>query len=296
MDAEEAGFYEETLARIREIVREELRQGLRKTSGAEHPSPPATEPSGRVLSGDVRHFRMPEVLQLVSLQRLTGRLSLWHGDQTVDVYMRDGRVAYATGEKRSRREQLGTILVNMGRITQAALEAALERGSKTGARLGRMLVEEGLVKKDDIRAALHKQAERSVYKAMAWDEGRFTFDICVLPDFVEDVPIAIRVEDLILEGVRRIEEGRVIAEKIPSLDIVFTKTVQADEELEGMGLKEDEKRVLGAVDGKRDVRELIEATGLAEFALMRALFALYSAGIVRKSAPALKAADRTQYL
>jgi len=53
--------------------------------------------------------------------------------------------------------------------------------------------------------------------------------------------------------------------------------------------------VLELVDGERDVNELIRASGLGEFGLLKALYALYSVGIIRKSGPAGKD-GRTQYL
>jgi len=277
---------------IREIVRDEVRKAL----GASEASLPAREgETSPQLSGDIHYFRLPEILQLVSMQRLTGRLSLSHEGQYVDIYTRDGRVAFATGEKRQRREMLGSILVNMGRLPQAALDSALERCSRTGERLGMVLADGGLVKAEDIKSALLKQTERSIYKGMAWGEGRFVLELGPLPDFVDDVPIDIRVENLILEGVRRIEEVRLISEKIPNLDIVFTKPVYSEEDLGRMGLKREERVVLELIDGKTGVKVLMEASGLAEFVFLKALYALYSAGMVKKLEPAIRV-DRTQYL
>jgi len=285
------GLDEETLESIRRAIREEVRLALGPGPG---PSVDASS-APRPLEGDVRYFRLPELLQLVSLQRLTGRLSMRHEGQSVEVYMRRGQVAFAAGDKRGEPEQLGQFLMNMGRLSKAALEDALERCSKTGDRLGMSLVKSGHASADDIKAVLEKQTERSVYRAMAWGDGRFAFELCEMPGFVEDMPIALPVEGLILEGVRRIEEGRLIAEKIPSLDIVFTKPAYSPEELDGLRLKPDEKAVLGMVDGRRDIKELIGASGMAEYGFLRAAYTIYSAGIIRKREPSMKT-GRTQYL
>jgi len=145
---------------IREAVREEVRSVLCSPA----PCAPAadTAAASRILSGELRYFRLPELLQLVSLQGLTGRLSMSSQGKHVDIYIRSGAVAYATGDTRIPREQLGFLLVNMGRLTQGALDEALAKCAGTGARLGHVLSEEGIVSTDDIRSALEKQTERSV--------------------------------------------------------------------------------------------------------------------------------------
>ena len=285
------GIDKEVLEAVRGIIKDELRLAL--GAGC---APDAARPGpARLLEGDVRYFRLPEVLQIVSLQRLTGRLSMWHERQSVDIYMRRGQVAFATGDKRGSREQLGNMLMNAGRLNRASLEGALKRCADSGERLGKVLIEDGHVGEDDIKAVLLRQTERSVYRAMAWGDGRFAFELCEMPDFVEDIPVSLRVEDLILEGVRRIEEGRLIAEKIPSLDIIFTKPAYSGEEVDGMRLKAEERSVLGLVDGSRDLREMIKMSGMAEFYFLRAIYALYSAGIIRKREAGPRA-GRTQYL
>jgi len=283
---------ERSIDEVRRVVREEIGRALCSADVREVPD---EAPPGRVLSGELRYFRLPEVLHLVSLQGLTGRLSMSSGGSHVDIYFRGGDVAFATGDTRASREQLGHLLVRMGRLTQGALDQALEKCRATGERLGRVLSGDGTVSTGDIRAALMKQTERSVYKAMAWDEGRFEFELSAMPEFVEDIPLGIKAEDLVLERVGRLQELRLVAGKIPRLDIVFTKPAHKPEDTARLELGPEEKMVLELVDGDRDVNELIRVSGLSEFSLLKALYALYSVGIIRKSGPAGKD-GRTQYL
>jgi hypothetical protein len=248
-----------------------------------------------LLCGDIHYFRLPEVLQLIAMQWLTGRLSLVRKNKTVDIYIREGKVAFATGEERGTGEQIGSLLVRMGKLDQGAVDKALVRSLETGERLGRVLIDSGMADVDGIRTALFRQTERSVYRAMAWGEGSFSFECCAMPEFVEDIPLELTVESLILEGVRRIGEERAISEKIPSLNVIFTRPMYTPEQIEGMGLKGHERLVLELVDGKRDIKELIDITGLSEIDALRALFALHSAGFVRKHEPNVSQ-YRTQYL
>lgn len=284
----------ELLEEIRKAVREELSGALGGRAGAS--GGPAATVSPRILAGDLRYFRLPEILHMVSVQSLTGRLSMSHGGKFVDIYVRDGAVAYASGEARGEKEQMGALLVGMGRLASGALDAALRKCAETGDRLGSVLVDEGYVPSADIKAALEKQTERSVYRAMAWGDGEFSFEICPMPGFVEDVQLDIKAEALIMEGVRRVNEIRLFTEKIPSLDTVFVKPAYTAEEVEAMALKEEERLVLELVDGSRDVAGMIRASGLGEFGLMKALYALYTTGIVKKASSPARKSERTQYL
>ena len=228
---------------------------------------------------------------MLAFQRLTGRLTLINDEMSVEIYLRDGHVAFASGEKRGAREQLGNILFRMGKVKEDALERALERCAREDRRLGQVLAEEGLVTPDDIKSALYKQTERSAYRAMAWGEGFFYFKLCELPDFTSDFPVELRVEELILEGVRRIGESRLILEKIPNQDIVF-KTVYGQDELKAVSLEPDERLVLGLVDGRKPVKEVVAMSGLSQLGCLRSLYALFSAGIVKK----VETFSRTNYL
>lgn len=238
--------------------------------------------SDSLLSGDIAYFRLPEVMHMVALARLTGLLKMRATTAEVSIYFRDGEVAFATGDTRGEGEQLGQLLVRMGRITQAELSDALDRAETSGGRLGTALVEAGHAEPGSITSALSKQTERSVYKAMGWSEGRFEFGMCDMPAFVEEFPLGLRIEGLILEGMRRTEQMKRVAELIPSLDIVFSRPVVDREMLAGLGLSEFEQKVARVVDGRREVEEVIRLSGLNEFVVLKSLNALFTAGIIKK--------------
>jgi tetratricopeptide (TPR) repeat protein len=72
-----------------------------------------------------------------------------------------------------------------------------------------------------------------------------------------------------------------IAKKVPSFDLVFDADRQrlADS---GVTLTIEQEVLLDALDGRRDVTALIDASGLGEFEVGKALYALASAGFVSR--------------
>jgi len=219
---------------------------------------------------------------MIALGRLTGLLTLRKTASEVKIYFREGEVAFASGDERGSSAQLGQLLVRMGRITEAELNDALGRAVTGDIKIGAALVEAGHAEPESITGALSRQTERSIYRAMGWSEGRFDFGLCDMPPFVDEFPLGLRIEGLILEGMRRTEQMRLVSERIPNLEIIFSRPVSEPEELAGLGLSETELKVARLVDGSRDVAGVITASGLEEFAVLKALNALFTAGLIRK--------------
>src|SRR6202008_4654556 len=88
-------------------------------------------------------------------------------------------------------------------------------------------------------------------------------------------------ESLLLGGARRVDEWSLIEKKIPTFDAVFDadwrKLAATD-----LPLTPEQQTVLQHVDGKHDVTQLIEATGLVEFEVGKALYGLLTAGLIHR--------------
>jgi tetratricopeptide (TPR) repeat protein len=97
----------------------------------------------------------------------------------------------------------------------------------------------------------------------------------------QDLLVSINPESLLLEGARRVDEWGLIEKKIPSFDMVFDadwrKLAASD-----LPLTNEQQTVLQHVDGRRDVSAVIEASGLVEFDVGKALYGLVSAGLVHR--------------
>jgi hypothetical protein len=91
-------------------------------------------------------------------------------------HLRNGRVMLASSTEEG--HLLGRMLVEDGLIDETALQGVLgSRGqSMTRARLGKELVEAGLVSADDIALTLGRKVRRLLTDALAWRSGRFHFE------------------------------------------------------------------------------------------------------------------------
>src|SRR5439155_652232 len=83
------------------------------------------------------------------------------------------------------------------------------------------------------------------------------------------------------EGARRVDEWSLIQKKIPSFDLIFLADM--DHLAIGEGLTDTQERLLPLLDGSRDVNQVIEDSGLAEFEVGKAVYGLITAGFLRRA-------------
>jgi tetratricopeptide (TPR) repeat protein len=197
-----------------------------------------------------------------------------------NIYFDDGWISHASIV--NRRDRLGDMLVKSGKITHEQLEQAIERqATERHSKLGQLLLGSGAITQADIEEGVRIQVEEAVYYLFTWTQGSFRFDADVKPEG-EDVRLSINPESLLLEGARRVDEWSLIEKKIPSFDTVFAideaRLAAADVEF-----AEEQRLLLSLLDGKRDVTQLMEESGLGEFDVGKALYGLITAGFVHRT-------------
>jgi tetratricopeptide (TPR) repeat protein len=231
------------------------------------------------IKGSLKEASLPDVIQLLYLGRRTGCLALADRHNFGTIYFEDGQISYASIV--NRRDRLGDILVRTGRISVDQLQQAVDR--QEGDRqhkLGEILVELGALSRGDLEAYMRLQIEEAVYYLFTWTSGTFNFEAGVRPDR-EDFLVRINPEFLLLEGARRVDEWSLIEKKIPSFDLIF----QADQNRIGESapsLTPEQQRLLQLLDGKRDVHQIMDESGLIEFEVGKALYGLITAGYAHR--------------
>jgi len=233
------------------------------------------------LRGNLKDFSLPDVFQLVTFSKKTGVLRIKRADGSEgSVWFRDGDVFFAQSNWHG--EPLGERLVHASRITPSALQKALEvhkSEPEGGRRLGQILVDEGYITDKVLEAFVKEQIQDTIFDLMRWDEGDFDFE--VLPDVVdEDIGLSVSIENIVMEGSRRLEEWTRIKKKIPSMEIVFKMATAPGEGTFEISLKPIEWNLLLLVDGTRTVSELAAETNRTDFEVARIMYGLFSAGLL----------------
>lgn len=230
------------------------------------------------IKGSLKEASLPDVLQLLALGKKSGCLAVADRQNFGYVYFDEGRICYASIV--NRRDRIGDLLVKNGRVSPEQLEEAIAlQEQRRDSKLGELLVEISAVTRNDLEDYMRIQIEEAVYFLFTWTQGTFNFEAGMRPD--QDFLVRINPESLLLEGARRVDEWSLIEKKIPSFDLIFAIDREhiSDTDVE---LEPAQERLLGLIDGRRDVQDLIEESGLVEFEVGKALYGLVTAGFVRR--------------
>jgi len=233
------------------------------------------------LRGNLKDFSLPDVFQLIYFSKKTGVLRIMRADGSRgSVWFRDGDVFFAQSNWRG--EPLGERLVQAGRITPNALNRALEIASGPAGgnrRLGQVLIDEGYITDKILETFVQEQIEDTIFDLMRWDDGDFDFEL--LPEVLhEDIGLSVSIENVVMEGSRRLEEWARIKKKIPSMDVVFKMATAPGEGTFEISLKPIEWNLLLLVDGSRSVAELAAEKKRTDFEVARIMYGLFSAGLL----------------
>lgn len=231
------------------------------------------------IKGSLKEASLPDVLQLLSMGKKSGCLSVTHRNNFGSIYFDKGKISYASIV--NRRDRLGDILVKGGVLAQEKLDEAIALQAKArGQRLGDLLVAHGMITREQLHAQIRIQIEEAVYFLFTWAEGTFNFESDIRPD-EQDFLVAINPESLLLEGARRVDEWSLIEKKIPSFDVVFEVDRRRLAESNPQ-LTNEQQVLLPLIDGRLDVTALVDASGLVEFEVGKALFGLATAGFLHR--------------
>ena len=269
------------------------------------------------LEGTIKDFGLPDIFQLIGLQRKTGHLTLINekDGETVTVTFENGMVVMADSSARRLEDRLGNVLVKQGKLSRERLEEALEVQEQTLQRLGHILSSGSIITAKDLRDALQVQVSQIVFRVFRWRDGRYQFDPADSVDYDRENFAPMSADFILMEGIRMVDEWPIIEKKIPSFDMVFRPVVDPTLiEVGAMGpddsgeirrgapaasgrirLSPEEDRVFRRVDGVRTVQAIIDGTGAAEFEVCRTLFDFLNRNLIapegRGETPALEEAE-----
>ena len=231
------------------------------------------------LVGNLRDFGLSEFLYLVDRGYKTGRLTLQRPGDRAELYFQNGKLVYASHFNQD--ERIGDILVRMGRLTREQCNTALriQHTQEPNKPLGAILVQRGMVTLEEIHKCVRLQIEEITYSLFGWTDGDFRFEPDVSPP-QESVTIPLSIENIIMEGTRRIDEWTRIKDRIPNLDVIVRFSDQPHEKARGVNLTPDEWRVFARISGVHSIRQIAQQTALGEFEVARIIYGFLSAGLV----------------
>lgn len=183
---------------------------------------------------------------------------------------------------------IGEVMVQQGSLTAEQRDEVLERLAKSERRFGEEAKELGFVGAADVERAVRSQVEFELCDLFLWEDAEYEFrEGQPPPQFYDARYRACSISTDIPVFIRGVEARRdrfdQIRKKIPS-DREILEPTEKGREVQSHSGRNVESIVLGAVDGRRRILEIVQKTGFAALLVHETLYDLLEKGLVRRTA------------
>ena len=239
------------------------------------------------LKGNLKDFSTTQLLNLIHLARKTGTLTIQLPSGVTTLYFREGRLVYATMSGRD--GHLASILARSGKLSEANAKVIRARaGTQSDKELGMLLISAGQVTQPDIVSSIRADVLDIVYGLFTWTNGLFHFEPNQLPSD-DTITASINLENIILEGSRRVKEWEQLQDEVPDLGVALRFTDRPQAQLRNINLSVDEWRVISYINPRNSIKQIAQRIGMDDFQIRKIIYGLLQAGLVevleREGAP-----------
>ena len=272
------------------------------------------------LEGTLQDFSLADILQLIGLQRKTGILTLTGKEDTVSLLFDTGGIVGAESERKHLEDRLGHVLLKTGKVESAQLARMLRIQRETGQRLGVILLKESAITRKDLIRALELQVKQILFRLFRWADGHYHFSQSAQVEYDQNCFNPIPVEDILMEGLRILDEWPLIEKHIRSFELVYSrvdprrkvesddheadeevgevldillgeeseqveqaaKVAEAEREAERVTVSVEEETVYRLVNGQYTVQDVIDRSDLGEFETCKAMFELFEKELIQE--------------
>ena len=225
-----------------------------------------------LMAGLIGEVGIVDLLSFFNLFRKSGLLRFNLAGGSKSLYFQNGEIVYATST--FPQEEIGEILYGLGKFDREVLHGARQFANNE-IPLGKILVDQGIITSQDLWAANKNQVETIAYNLFAFHEGSYVY-IDVEPEQEKVISLSMTTQNLIMEGLRRVDERAVYMQKVKSLDAIPVVSGDIPNDLDSVS----QRMVALIQSGVGNVNELLRRSGSGEFDALRLLSQLIERGVV----------------
>lgn len=264
------------------------------------------------LQGNIRDFSTTQLLNLINLAGKTGTLTIFEairtgerdamqqekmaaGAERARVSFKTGKLIYAALNGQD--SNLIAVLNKAGKLTDEQARIIRERAKNTSDKaLAMLLINANYVTQRDVVNSIQQHTLDIVYNLLTWNQGPFRFEDDIQPA-ADRILVPIDLENVIIEGSRRIKENEQLIAHLPNLDMALKFPENPKEKFKGIHLSVEEWRVVSFVNPKNTIRQIARANNMSDMEIRRIVYGLEQAGLVEMVKPpsmeqAINAGDR----
>lgn len=236
------------------------------------------------LRGNLRDFGIADVFQLIGQQRKTGVLE-FTGDEGRQVQLRfdRGAVVAAAPLGADAGDALADMLVRCGRLTREQVSALVPECRASAQTVARLAIQRGWIDAKEVDRIEDLLTRETFFELLRWESGAFDFRAEKV-DHARRFESLLGAEQMLMDGLRMVDEWHSFSEFVPSEDTVFQRAAGLEEFRRRSGLSPDQReaaeRIYALVDGRIPARRIVDLSLLGTFDAMRMLAELRRAQVI----------------
>lgn len=224
------------------------------------------------IRGELKSFSFSGITNLIHAERKTGELILNNGKATLTIFFQNGQIISSAGAL-SKGMRLGSLLKSNKLLSEEQLLHYLDKAKRLNKKLGEVLVQNGVISSDILKKFLLLQIKETICGLLLWKDGRFAFKER-LDGLSGEIMFELAPKQILLES----KKWSKLKRAIPNERVIFQ--VKRETSKNTGNLKTEELRLLFLIDGKRDVKEIMEKTGYPRYLVYSTLHKLLNAGTI----------------
>ncbi len=235
---------------------------------------PATKPPVPA-RGSVEELEAARLLAVCHRSGWSGSLAIREGATTRRLFWDSGRVCGATSN--SADDRLENLAYRRGLLTREQQRQVRAEGLGGGRRAALTLVERAYLKPAELFPLVQERVEEIAYACCGCLRGEYELSEETVPTD-ERVALARSPLSLLTEGIRRKYRMERLVDALGGPATLLRPVEEAAPPISEFGLTAQERRLAAAVDGVRNVEELLFETGLDPLAGLQIFHALCLGG------------------
>jgi hypothetical protein len=150
---------------------------------------------------------------------------------------------------------------------------------KSDQDIAKVLITSGRLKQQVVIKHVRDHVLSVVYQVFSLDRGNFRFEPNSLP-IQKHITVSIALENVIMEGSRRLKEWELLQDELPNLDISLKFAEKPTTPLRNINLSVEEWRVISFINPRNSIRRIAQYNNMDELQIRKIVYSLLQAGLV----------------
>ncbi len=242
------------------------------------------------LRGNLKDFGIADVFQLIGQQRKTGVLEFQDDGERIQVLFDRGAVVSAAHVGLWTHAALGEMLLRCGLLTRERVDHLRRECEESAQMLPNVVIARGWLEAEELRQIEDLLTGETIFTVLRWQAGSFDFSAQEV-EHDRDFDSLLGAEQILMDGLRMVDEWHSFAELVPSEETVFQRTGSFPQYIQRAGNDGERQRAMAErihslVDGRLSARRIIDLSLLGTFDAVQSLANLRRVRVIEPVDPA----------